>query len=316
MNSTLRLAFLGDIHGNLPALEAVLSDLDKQAPDAVFLLGDLINRCPWTRDVIDILRQRNWPSVQGNHDLVLAQLNTPDGSPVFSNRNRFPNMHWTWEQLGPDELSYLLLLPHDLLIETAGAPPLRLFHGIPDNPFAGIVPDADEESVSSQIEMYDEPVLICGHTHQPLDRTIKSPSSPSVQRILLSSLGNEFSTPVASACPTTAIPAPNISSWTLFRKTANWPGNPNSKDWTMTLIALPPPSAPAASLNPAERSPRSICVRSKTASPGPATTSNGCATNPTLCAATPKLPSNSTCSPTAPTNGHSSAELPISPGQL
>jgi len=178
MNSTLRLAFLGDIHGNLPALEAVLSDLDKQAPDAVFLLGDLINRCPWTRDVIDILRQRNWPSVQGNHDLVLAQLNTPDGSPVFSNRNRFPNMHWTWEQLGPDELSYLLLLPHDLLIETAGAPPLRLFHGIPDNPFAGIVPDADEESVSSQIEMYDEPVLICGHTHQPLDRTIKSPSSP------------------------------------------------------------------------------------------------------------------------------------------
>ena len=37
---------------------------------------------------------------------------------------------------------------------------------------------------------------------------------------------------------------------------------------------------------------------------------------PTLCAATPKLPSNSTCSPTAPTNGHSSVELPISPGQL
>ena len=78
MNCSLRLAFLGDIHGNLPALEAVLNDIDQQAPDAVFLLGDLINRCPWTRDVIDILRQRNWPSVQGNHDLVLAQLNTPD----------------------------------------------------------------------------------------------------------------------------------------------------------------------------------------------------------------------------------------------
>ncbi|MCY4079733.1 MAG: metallophosphoesterase family protein [Caldilineaceae bacterium] len=178
MTCPLRLAFLGDIHGNLPALEAVLNDIDQQAPDAVFLLGDLINRCPWTRDVIDILRQRNWPSVQGNHDLVLAHLNTPDGSPVFSNRNRFPNMHWTWEQLGPDELSYLLLLPHDLLIETAGAPPLRLFHGLPDNPFAGIVPEADEESVSSQIAIYDEPVLICGHTHQPMDRTITPRTSP------------------------------------------------------------------------------------------------------------------------------------------
>ena len=178
MNCTLRLAFLGDIHGNLPALEAVLNDIEQQAPDAVFLLGDLINRCPWTRDVIDILRHRNWPSVQGNHDLVLAQLNTPDGSPVFSNRNRFPNMHWTWEQLGPEELSYLLLLPHDLLIETAGAPPLRLFHGLPDNPFAGIVPEADEESVSDHIAIYDEPVLICGHTHQPMDRTIKPRTSP------------------------------------------------------------------------------------------------------------------------------------------
>ena len=120
MTCLLRLAFLGDIHGNLPALEAVLDDFDKQAPDAVFLLGDLINRCPWTRDVIDILRQRNWPSVQGNHDLVLAQLNTPESSPPFKNRNRFPNIHWTWEQLSPEDLRYLRLLPHDLLIEDRG----------------------------------------------------------------------------------------------------------------------------------------------------------------------------------------------------
>ncbi|MXY93541.1 MAG: metallophosphoesterase family protein [Caldilineaceae bacterium SB0664_bin_27] len=172
MNCPLRLAFLGDIHGNLPALESVLADIDKKSPDAVFLLGDLINRCPWTLDVLDLLRQREWLSVQGNHDLVLAQLNTPEGSPVFDNRTRFPNIHWTWQQLRPLDLSYLRNLPHDLLIEIEEAPPLRLFHGLPDNLFAGIVPNADEGSVAAQVAVYDEPILICGHTHQPMDRTI------------------------------------------------------------------------------------------------------------------------------------------------
>lgn len=178
MNCPLRLAFLGDIHGNLPALESVLADIDKKSPDAVFLLGDLINRCPWTIDVLDLLRQREWLSVQGNHDLVLAQLNTPDGSPLFDNRSRFPNIHWTWQQLRPPDLSYLRNLPHDLLIEIEEAPPLRLFHGLPDNPFAGIVPSADECSVAAQVGVYGEPILICGHTHQPMDRTITVPHSP------------------------------------------------------------------------------------------------------------------------------------------
>ncbi|MDE0139845.1 MAG: metallophosphoesterase family protein [Caldilineaceae bacterium] len=178
MNCPLRLAFLGDIHGNLPALESVLADIDKKSPDAVFLLGDLINRCPWTLDVLDLLRQREWLSVQGNHDLVLAQLNTPEGSPLFDNRSRFPNIHWTWQQLRPLDLSYLRNLPHDLLIEIDEAPPLRLFHGLPDNLFAGIVPNADEGSVAAQVAVYDEPILICGHTHQPMDRTITVAHSP------------------------------------------------------------------------------------------------------------------------------------------
>jgi predicted phosphodiesterase len=43
----MRLAFLADIHGNLPALEAVLRDLRRHAPDQVYLAGDLVNRCPW-----------------------------------------------------------------------------------------------------------------------------------------------------------------------------------------------------------------------------------------------------------------------------
>ena len=91
MSRSLRLAILGDIHGNLPALEVVLTDIDRQAPDAVFLLGDLINRCPWTREVLDILREGDWLSVQGNHDLVLALLHTSEGWPLFKRTAAFPH---------------------------------------------------------------------------------------------------------------------------------------------------------------------------------------------------------------------------------
>ena len=180
MSHSLRLAFLGDIHGNLPALEVVLDDIDRQAPDAVFLLGDLINRCPWTQEVLDTLRERAWPSVQGNHDLVLALLHTPECWPVFDDRRRFPIVHWTWEQLRPIDINHLLNLPHDLLIEIDDAPRLRLFHGLPGDPFAGIVPGAEEKEIANRIEIYDEPVIICGHTHQPLDRTIAPVAADSV----------------------------------------------------------------------------------------------------------------------------------------
>lgn len=172
MNGSLRLAFLGDVHGNLPALEAVLLDLERQAPDAVFLLGDLINRCPWTVELLDLVRQLEWPSVQGNHDQVLSLLHTGEGWDGFQDRRRFPNVHWTWEQLRPQDISFLRNLPEDLLIEIEGAPGLRLFHGLPGNPFEGIVPGAEERQVAAEVALYDEQYIVCGHTHQPLDRTV------------------------------------------------------------------------------------------------------------------------------------------------
>ena len=139
--------------------------------------ANLINRCPWTQEVLDILRARDWLSVQGNHDLVIALLNTPESWPIFSDRRRFPIVHWTWEQLRPKDISLLLNLPPDLLIEIDDAPRLRLFHGLPGDPFAGIVPGTDEEEIASHIAIYDEPVIICGHTHQPLDRTVAAQAS-------------------------------------------------------------------------------------------------------------------------------------------
>ena len=315
MNRPLRLAFLGDIHGNLPALEAVLDDIDRHAPDAVFLLGDLINRCPWTLEVLEVLRARKWLSVQGNHDLVLALLHTPEGWPQFNDKNRFPNVHWTWEQLCPQDISYLLNLPHDLLIEIEGAPRLRLFHGLPGDPFAGIMPDADEQAVSSQIAIYDEPILICGHTHQPLNRTIaglphashNALAQPGLQRIL---------NPGSVGMPYNGVPAPTICSWTLSRRTAIWTGSRVFNSWNMITSGLPALSARAVCWRLAGPLASSIYVRSKTGCHGPATTASGCETNHSRCEATRKLRSICIFRPTDPASGLLAAELSVLPRRL
>jgi 3',5'-cyclic AMP phosphodiesterase CpdA len=67
-----RIAIISDPHANLPALKAVLEDLDKKHPDAVFYLGDLVDFAPWPNEVIETIRQRRIPTLMGNHDERIA----------------------------------------------------------------------------------------------------------------------------------------------------------------------------------------------------------------------------------------------------
>lgn len=172
MIPAIRLAFLADIHGNLPALETVVADLAQQAPDAVYLLGDLVNRCPWNNEVMALLAEEGWPSIQGNHDLVLGNLNTPQNRPPFTDRQRFPLIWWTWEHLDRRYVERLRELPQELHVRIPGTPPLHLFHGVPGNPFVGILPETKAGKIEEALAPVPQGVVLCGHTHRPLDRQI------------------------------------------------------------------------------------------------------------------------------------------------
>jgi len=168
----MRIAILADIHGNLPALEATLVDLDQQAPDAIFLAGDQINRCPWNNEVMDRIVDYGWPTIAGNHDSVVGAINTPQIRPPFTNRERFPILYWTQEQLTEAHLSRIRQWPEDLQIEMDGLPAIRLFHGLPGNPFVGILPEDSDKKIFTAIEAIQESVIVCAHTHRPLNRAI------------------------------------------------------------------------------------------------------------------------------------------------
>lgn len=168
----MRIAFLADIHGNLLALEAVLADLEAQSPDQVYLVGDQINRCPWNTEVLDIVTERGWPAIHGNHDLVVGRIRTPENRPPFTEQSAFPTLWWTQETLPDHHLETIRKWPAELVIAHDGLPEIRLFHGVPGNAFVGILPEDSDMKVQEWLHDIDEPIIVCGHTHRPLARTV------------------------------------------------------------------------------------------------------------------------------------------------
>lgn len=166
----ISLALLSDIHANLPALEAVAADLARQRPDAVYVLGDIINGCAWPRAVVEYLLGRGWPLLIGNHDDAVLQLDSERMEPRYADHGRYALLWWTRAQLAPQHLAAIGVLPAELQPACGEAPPLRLVHGIPGNFFVGFRPDSPELWVQDRLAGVRESILAAGHTHVPMVR--------------------------------------------------------------------------------------------------------------------------------------------------
>ena len=70
----MRLAVISDIHGNLPALEAVHAEIKTASPDLIVNLGDCLSGPLWPEETAQYLIAENWPTVRGNHDRALAEM--------------------------------------------------------------------------------------------------------------------------------------------------------------------------------------------------------------------------------------------------
>jgi predicted phosphodiesterase len=167
----MRIAILADIHGNLPALEAVIGDLHTQSVDAVYLAGDQISRVPWHNEVMDLIADAAWPAIYGNHDLIIGRLETDAVTPPFTDRQRFASLYWTHDTLRPDHLDAIRALPATLRLEWPSLPPIRLWHGTPGDPFSGIFPFTSTPVALDLLHNVAERYVVLGHTHRPIDRT-------------------------------------------------------------------------------------------------------------------------------------------------
>lgn len=172
----MRLAILADIHGNLPALEAVLSKLEELQPDYVLVNGDLINVAPFSNQVIERVRQRGWTVVRGNHEFYYLDYVCGRSPGDYADPVRWGQLHWLVNHITPANGDYLAMLPDDLTIHFPGQQPLRMTHGVPGRNRVGFQPHHSDSDIAAEIKDVGEHTLLSAHSHQQIDRHVPRPT--------------------------------------------------------------------------------------------------------------------------------------------
>lgn len=170
-----RVALIGDIHGNLPALEAVLAHADDAGGvDAIYNVGDSIGYGPFPGEVLDLLRQRRAISILGNIDRKVLRF--PEKEDLWRAKKRpekFAALEWAWEMLSPEARAYVEGLPTTRRLEVAGWT-VMLCHGSPESLTESLFPDTPASRLHELAWLADADCILCGHTHEAFTREIDS----------------------------------------------------------------------------------------------------------------------------------------------
>ncbi|MGL4576269.1 MAG: metallophosphoesterase family protein [Burkholderiaceae bacterium] len=194
----MRIAAISDIHGNLPALKAVLADIAAKGADVIVNLGDILSGPLWPREMADLLMAQNFPTIAGNHERQLLDCARKPGG---------ASDQYAFEQTTPAQQAWLAALPKTLWltadgqvltapspasagegwgegknIENDGA--VFLCHGTPtsdttyfcetvDSAIESGIRMATQEELQARAGSINAQVMLCGHSHQPRVMAIK-----------------------------------------------------------------------------------------------------------------------------------------------
>jgi putative phosphoesterase len=159
------LAILSDVHGNLHALQAVWADIERQQPDAVFCLGDLVGYGAFPNEVVDFHRARSIPTVMGNYDegvgFDLDECGCAYRTPEERKRGD-RSLRWTQEHTTPENKTFLRGLPRQLRMDG-----LLLVHGSPRRINEYLYEDRPTETFERIAQREGPGIIAFGHTHLP-----------------------------------------------------------------------------------------------------------------------------------------------------
>lgn len=174
----MRIALISDIHANLPALEAVLADIDRRKPDTIFCLGGVgYNR--WPNAAIDLVRQRGIPTIAGNYDFGIGRSSDDCGCAYKTDEekaNGAISIARTNQLVGAEQRAYLRTLPAHIRLEhqlSYDRLDLLLVHGSPRRINEYLFEDRDERSMMRILEGAGADILCFGHTHKPYHRVFR-----------------------------------------------------------------------------------------------------------------------------------------------
>ncbi|MGE0028375.1 MAG: metallophosphoesterase [Thermoleophilia bacterium] len=165
-----RLAVMGDVHANLPALRAVLRAIADAGLVRGACTGDLVMRGPDPEGVVEEVRRLGWPCVIGNTDKKVAERLARSKSDPKA--QRVGSRAWTTNQLSKASLAYLAALPMVTRVKVRDRI-VAIVHGAPDDPRQAVEDHTPKADIRRLIKSLDHPDgIVYGHTHRPSVREV------------------------------------------------------------------------------------------------------------------------------------------------
>jgi predicted phosphodiesterase len=169
----MQIAVLADIHGNMPALEAVAADVDRLHPDLVFVAGDFQNRGPNPREVTEFVAKSGWTLLRGNHEDYVIRQSLKSRTQDVADYYHWLPARWTAD-LTSDFVEAIKQLPIATTLIGPDKLSITIAHGSARSNNEGFFPTTSEAKAKEMIGN-DPPGLLCvGHSHLPFVRQVQT----------------------------------------------------------------------------------------------------------------------------------------------
>jgi predicted phosphodiesterase len=167
------VAFISDIHGNLPALEAALTDAAVRGVEKIYCAGDLTGYGPFPGEVCRAIAEKKITAIIGNYDAkVIAALHRSAGLKERMKPGKWKILEWTCRQIDGHAQKFLASLPPLHRETLAGRFELMMVHGSPASVEDTIYPSITTYGLKKKLAGTRLDILVCGHTHIPFVRRL------------------------------------------------------------------------------------------------------------------------------------------------
>lgn len=170
------LTIFGDIHANLPALDAVMADMESRGLHNRYCLGDLVGYGTFPNEVAERIREAGIPTIMGNYDQGVGHDSDDCGcaykTEIEEARGK-RSIAWTNTHTTPEIKAYLRGLVSQIPLELGGLKVL-LVHGSPRKVNEYLYENRPEDSFERILDNAGVDVLVCGHTHLPYHKMLPS----------------------------------------------------------------------------------------------------------------------------------------------
>lgn len=171
-----KVAIFSDIHANLPALQAVLSDMRQRHLEQRYCLGDLVGYGTFPNEVVALIRESKIPTIMGNYDQGVGSSSDECGCAYKTAEEEAlgkRSIAWTNAHTSQENKTFLRNLPAQIPLKL-GELQILLAHGSPRRINEYLYADRPDASLERLLDAAQADVLVVGHTHKPYHRVLPS----------------------------------------------------------------------------------------------------------------------------------------------